>query len=213
NVYVVGNTVIDALLFGLRKIQNNKNLKEKIESFFSAQIHYKQGDKIILVTGHRRESFGEGFENICKALKELALEYRDIKIVYPVHLNPNVKEPVYRILKDIENLYLLEPLDYPCFIWLLSKSYLVLTDSGGIQEEAPSLGKPVLVMREVTERIEGIQAGTAILIGTDAKKIVNSVKMLLEDSKKYKSMSKAVNPYGDGKASERVVDYLRKSLF
>lgn len=210
NIYVVGNTVIDALFLALKKIEKNKTLKEEIVSFFVDRIHYKKGDRVILVTGHRRESFGKGFENICLALKKIAQEFRDTKIVYPVHLNPNVKEPVYRILKGIKNLYLLDPLEYPYLVWLLSQCYLVLTDSGGIQEEAPSLGKPVLVMREVTERTEGIDAGTAKLVGTDIEKIVTSVSLLLKDLDRYNEMAKAINPYGDGKSSQRILKQVKK---
>lgn len=210
NVYVVGNTVIDALYMALKNIKSNQEIRTKIEKFFKSTIDYKESEKIILVTGHRRESFGEGFENICKALKKIASKYKEIKIIYPVHLNPNVREPVNRILNGIENICLLEPLDYPYLIWLLSKSYLVLTDSGGIQEEAPALGKPVLVMREVTERTEGIEAGTAMLVGTDIEKIVKYVSMLSEDSDKYNKMSMAINPYGDGKSSERIVKKIKK---
>jgi len=165
-----------------------------------------------LVTGHRRESFGEGFENICKALKEIAIQFPEIKIIYPVHLNPNVREPVNRILNGIANIYLIEPLEYPYLIWLMSKSYLVLTDSGGIQEEAPSLGKPVLVMRDVTERIEGIEAGTAKLVGTKKETIFKAVQSLIENQSEYQKMSKAVNPYGDGLASKRIVDIIRDNI-
>lgn len=209
NVWVVGNTVIDSLFWGLKIIEQKENLRKKIETYFNEFFDY-QKDKVILVTGHRRESFGEGFENICNALKEIALKYPEIKIIYPVHLNPNVRGPVNRILSNISNVHLIEPLEYPYLIWLMSKSYLVLTDSGGIQEEAPSLGKPVLVMRDVTERTEGIEAGTAMLVGTSKKSIVYSVSMLLEDKSVYDRMSKAINPYGDGKTSERVVNILEK---
>lgn len=207
NVYVVGNTVIDALLLGLDIIKREK--EEKYYKYFDF-IDFSK--KIILVTGHRRESFGKPFENICLALKEISDNFNDIEIVYPVHLNPNVREPVNKILKDQKNIHLIEPLEYPYLIWLMNKSYLVLTDSGGIQEEAPSLGKPVLVMREVTERIEGIQAGTAKLVGTDKNTIINEVKDLLENHNEYKKMANAVNPYGDGKASKRIVKCMLKKL-
>ena len=206
NVWVVGNTVIDALFLGL-KIVNSKRNKNKYEDYFRFLDLNK---KIILVTGHRRESFGEGFENICSALKEIALNFSDIEIVYPVHLNPNVKEPVYRILRDINNVYLIEPLDYPYLIWLMSKSYLILTDSGGIQEEAPSLNKPVLVMRDVTERIEGINAGTAKLVGTKKNDIINEVGVLIIERSRYENMSMSINPYGDGNSAEKIYDIISK---
>lgn len=207
NVWVVGNTVIDALFLGLKIIQENGELKSKIESYFNSI--FEDGEKIILVTGHRRESFGEGFENICNALREISLIRPDIKIIYPVHLNPNVREPVNKILKGLKNVFLIEPLDYPYLIWLMSKCYLVLTDSGGIQEEAPSLGKPVLVMRDVTERIEGIEAGTAKLVGTNKKNIVEETIYLIENEKEYEKLAKAINPYGDGKTCERIVEIIK----
>lgn len=200
NIWEVGNTVIDALFSGLEIIRS-KNLDLNLD--FSK--------KIILVTGHRRENFGKPLENICQALKDLAEKYPDIQIVYPVHPNPNVKDVVYKILDDIKNIYLVEPLDYPNLISLMQKSYFIITDSGGIQEEAPSLGKPILVTREVTERQEGIQAGTAKLVGTDINKIKKEVVELLENEEQYQKMSKAVNPYGDGKTSERIIDILKKN--
>ena len=206
NIYVVGNTVIDALFLGL-------DLIKKID----AQIFQEQfqnidfSKKIILVTGHRRESFGLPFENICNALKQIALNY-DVEIVYPVHLNPNVRKPVNRILKNVKNIHLLEPLDYPALLWLMNKSYLVLTDSGGIQEEAPSLGKPVLVMREVTERREGIEAGTAKLVGTDTSRIFQETKKLLENISVYNEMAKKKNPYGDGTAAKQILEILKTKL-
>lgn len=212
NLWVVGNTVIDALFWGLDRINQSSQLRKSIEKFFNSKLDIKNS-KIILVTGHRRESFGEGFKNICNALKEVALRFKDVQIVYPVHLNPNVRKPVDEILKNIKNVYLLEPLEYPYLIWLMSKSYLVLTDSGGIQEEAPSLGKPVLVMREVTERTEGIEAGTAMLVGTKKENIVESVSRLIEEPKLYEKMSKSINPYGDGKASKRIVDIIKKIYY
>ncbi|MDW7972572.1 MAG: UDP-N-acetylglucosamine 2-epimerase (non-hydrolyzing) [Thermodesulfovibrio sp.] len=212
NVWVVGNTVIDALFLGLDIINKDKNIESEIKSFFEEVISYNDKDRIILVTGHRRENFGKGFENICNALKEIAGTYKEFKIVYPVHLNPNVRKPVFDILKELENVYLIEPLPYHLLIWLMSKSYLVLTDSGGIQEEAPSLGKPLLVMREVTERIEGIINGTADLVGTDKQKIVNGVRELIENKNKYQRMAKATNPYGDGKSSDRILEILKEIL-
>ena len=207
NIWVVGNTVIDALFLGLLII------KEQGEELYYK--HFKFLDfskKIILVTGHRRESFGEPFKNICFALKEIADSFEDVEIVYPVHLNPNVRKPVNEILKGHPRIHLIEPLEYPYLIWLMNKSYLVLTDSGGIQEEAPSLGKPVLVMRNVTERTEGITAGTAKLVGTNREKIISQTAKLLEKSDEYDKMAKAVNPYGDGKASERIVKILTETV-
>ncbi len=187
-----------------------KNTNEKKYKDYFDFINFSK--KIILVTGHRRESFGEPFENICHSMKELSEKYEDLEFVYPVHLNPNVREPVNRILKGKKNIHLIEPLDYPYLIWLMNKSYFVLTDSGGIQEEAPSLGKPVLVMREVTERIEGIGAGTAKLVGTDKIKIIKEATKLIEDKRYYEKMSKAVNPYGDGTTSKKIVKILKKLL-
>ncbi len=206
NVYVVGNTVIDALFLGLDIIKEHGE-----EQYYKHFDFIDFSKRIILVTGHRRESFGKPFENICYALKEIA-ERKDVEIVYPVHLNPNVREPVNRILKGINNIHLIEPLEYPYLIWLMNKSYIVLTDSGGIQEEAPSLGKPVLVMREVTERIEGIEAGTAKLVGTDKEKIVKEATKLLDNEEEYEKMAKAVNPYGDGKASERIENIIKYNI-
>ena len=199
NVWEVGNTVIDALLLGLKIIHTQGD--EPYLSFFR-NIDFSK--KIILVTGHRRESFGEPFEAICLALKEIVASHPDTEIVYPVHLNPNVTEPVYRILGNQPRIHLMEPLSYPRLIWLMSRSYLVLTDSGGIQEEAPSLGKPVLVMREVTERTEGIQAGTARLVGRDKQVIIEQTGMLLRDPQLYQAMSYAVNPYGDGHSADQI---------
>jgi len=199
----VGNTVIDALLLGLDIIKKNES---------DYRTHFENIDlekKIILVTGHRRESFGEPFENICKAIKTIASNHPEIEIVYPVHLNPNVREVVGRVLSDLDNVKLIEPLDYPRLIWLMNQSHIVLTDSGGIQEEAPSLGKPVLVMRDVTERMEGVHAGTAKLVGTDYDKIVSETELLLTDQHAYETMAKSVNPYGDGTTSQQVLDYLK----
>jgi len=199
NVYVVGNTVIDALFLGLAII--NEHEDSKIRNQLSSIDLTK---KIILVTGHRRESFGEGFNHICQALKQIAESHTDVQIVYPVHLNPNVLQPVYKSLAGVPNILLLEPLDYPSFIWLMEKCYLVLTDSGGVQEEAPSLGKPVLVMRDITERTDGIRAGTARLVGTAEESIVTNIEVLLADKEEYELMAHSVNPYGDGQASLRV---------
>lgn len=200
NVWVVGNTVIDSLFLGLKIM---KNYGDKTYRKFFDFVDFSK--KIILVTGHRRESFGKPFENICDALREIAVRFNNVEIVYPVHLNPNVREPVNRILGKHERIHLIEPLEYPYFIWLMNKSYIVVTDSGGIQEEAPSLGKPILVMREVTERVEGIFSGTARLVGTNKAKIIAGIEELLTDKNKYHYMAKAMNPYGDGKTSERII--------
>jgi len=205
SIFVVGNTVIDALLYGLDKV---RDLRPEDFGDSLKSIDFQDfSKKIILVTGHRRESFGEPFEKICHAIRGLA-KRKDVIIVYPVHLNPNVRKPVYDILRGLDNVYLIDPLDYPALIWLMKESYLILTDSGGIQEEAPSIGKPVLVMREVTERIEGIEAGTAILVGTDTARILGEASHILDDREAYLRMSAAHNPYGDGKASEKIKEVL-----
>jgi UDP-N-acetylglucosamine 2-epimerase (non-hydrolysing) len=163
--------------------------------------------RVIAITGHRRENFGEGFEQLCMAIKNIAQQYVDVQLIYPVHLNPYVQEPVNRILGNLSNVHLIKPLDYPGFIYLMQHSYLILTDSGGVQEEAPSLGKPVLVMRDTTERPEAVQAGTVKLTGTNFRTILNEIKSLLDDEDAYDRMSKAINPYGDGKAAQRIADY------
>jgi len=206
NVYIVGNTVIDALQLGLNLIKAQGDAEYRREFGF-----LDPAKRIILVTGHRRESFGGGMERICDALKVLASTCQNTQIVYPVHLNPNVQEPVRRILGGLPTVHLIEPIGYPSMLWLLDQSAIVLTDSGGIQEEAPALGKPVLVMRDKTERIEGIQAGTAILVGTDPEKIVAETRKLLDDGEAYKAMAKAVNPYGDGTTSEQIMKILSES--
>jgi UDP-N-acetylglucosamine 2-epimerase (non-hydrolysing) len=203
NVWNVGNTVIDALYMGLNILKEQGDAKY-IKYFDFIDF----SKKIILVTGHRRESFGEPFENMCSAMKSIVEKNNDIQIVYPVHLNPNVREPVNRILNNDARIHLIEPLDYPYLIWLMNKSYMVLTDSGGIQEEAPSLGKPVLVMRDVTERTEGIDAGTALLVGTDKDRIFTEADKLINNKQHYEKMSNAVNPYGDGTTSRQIVDIL-----
>lgn len=210
NIIVTGNTVIDALFHIQKVLESNEPLKSSLKEQFSFLDHNK---KVILVTGHRRESFGEGFENICKALASIARDYPDAQIVYPVHLNPNVQEPVNRILKNIDNIYLIEPQQYLPFTYLMGKAHIILTDSGGIQEEAPSLGKPVLVMRNTTERPEAIDAGTVKLIGTDQDRIVKEIKLLMDDNSEYKKMSQAHNPYGDGMAVKRIVDVISKKDF
>lgn len=201
SIFVTGNTVIDALLEVAKSVQS-KDIK--------IAGYEVTNRKIILVTGHRRENFGEGFLNICKALKEIALEHQDIDIVYPVHLNPNVQKPVFEFLSDISNIYLIKPLDYEPFVYLMSKSYIILTDSGGVQEEAPSLGKPVLVMRDTTERPEAVEAGTVKLVGTDRDLIVSSINELLNNKKMYKKMSEAHNPYGDGKACKKIINFIKE---
>lgn len=213
NVIITGNTVIDALLLALDKIKNDKDLESQIINQLS-DLNYKIQDnkKIILVTGHRRENHGQGFINICEALKTIALDNPSFDIVYPVHLNPNVQKPVKEILSNISNIYLIEPLQYEQFIYLMNKSYFIITDSGGVQEEAPSLGKPVLVMRDTTERPEALEAGTVKLVGTDTKLIIKEAQKLIDDKIEYENMSKAHNPYGDGKACEKIVKFLKESL-
>ena len=208
-IFVTGNTVIDALLLAVDIINTKDGLKEKIHCVINEKGYkVKEGQKYILVTGHRRENFGEGFENICCALKEIAQRYLDVDIVYPVHLNPNVQKPVYELLSSVSNIYLMEPLDYLPFVFLMQYSYIILSDSGGVQEEAPSLGKPVLVMRDTTERPEAVEAGTVKLVGTDKIKIVESVCALLENKEEYNKMALAHNPYGDGKACERIINIM-----
>jgi len=216
-VWVTGNTVIDALM---HVVKSQVNQKDRVRGFegsrarglFNSKLNKTNNSRLILVTGHRRESFGEGFENICQALKTIAQKRNDVIIVYPVHLNPNVRQPVNAILKDIDNVVLIEPIDYAPFVSLMNKSYLILTDSGGIQEEAPSLGKPVLVMRNTTERPEGVEAGVVRLVGTNRDSIVENVFELLDKKDVYEGMSKKANPYGDGKAAERIVDILSSML-
>lgn len=203
NILVTGNTVIDALLLAQDKLLNySDNELENLKDIINPK------KKIILVTGHRRENFGEGFLNICKALKEISSN-KDVQIIYPVHLNPNVQKPVYEILSGIDNIFLIAPLSYPSFVYLMKSSYIILTDSGGVQEEAPSLSKPVLVMRDTTERPEALEANTVALVGTDFNKIVNSVNDLLFNSKSYRDMISGKNPYGDGKASRLIADFLK----
>ncbi len=210
NIIVTGNTVIDSLFMVVDKINSDKALRSSIDSqIASLGFSYNNERKMVLVTGHRRENFGEGFLNICNGLKELAQKYSDVDFVYPVHLNPNVQKPVNAILTGINNVYLIEPLDYLPFVYLLNRCHLVLTDSGGVQEEAPSLGKPVLVMRDTTERPEALEAGTVMLVGTDKETIIKYVSLLLEDELKYKKMSYAHNPYGDGTASMKIINYLK----
>lgn len=204
-VHVTGNTVIDALLDVVKKLEASSSLKTALENQFS---FIRNAEKLILVTGHRRESFGGGFERICHALVDTAKAFPDVEIVYPVHLNPNVREPINRLLSGIDNIHLIEPLDYLPFVYLMNQSFIILTDSGGIQEEAPSLGKPVLVMRETTERPEAVEAGTVKLVGTERNAIAENLKLLLTDTAAYESMSFAHNPYGDGNACQRIIEVL-----
>lgn len=208
NISVTGNTVIDALLLVKQQIENDTDLSNTLAGQFPMLDESK---KLILVTGHRRESFGNGFERICEALAQTAKSHPDCQILYPVHLNPNVQEPVKRILKDVDNVHLIEPQQYLPFVYLMNRSHIILTDSGGIQEEAPSLGKPVLVMRDTTERPEAVDAGTVKLVGTDVAKITSALNELLTDDTAYKEMSRAHNPYGDGKACQRICDILAKN--
>lgn len=212
NIIVTGNTVIDALFLALDKIKSNKHLETEIVQHL-AMLNYqlKEDKKIILVTGHRRENHGQGFINICTALKEIAQKNPQIDIVYPVHLNPNVQKPVKELLSDIKNIYLIEPLQYEQFIYMMDKSYFIITDSGGVQEEAPSLGKPVLVMRDTTERPEALEAGTVKLVGTDTALIIAEAQELLDNVQAYEGMSRASNPYGDGHACEKIVQFLKES--
>jgi UDP-N-acetylglucosamine 2-epimerase (non-hydrolysing) len=207
-IFVTGNTVIDALFWVRDRVLSNETLRNELSQRYPFLAN---GKKMILVTGHRRESFGRGFEHICHALAEIAATHPDVQIVYPVHLNPNVSEPVNRILGHVENVILIEPQDYLPFVWLMNHAWLILTDSGGIQEEAPSLGKPVLVMRDATERPEAIDAGTVRLVGTDSRRIVDEVSRLLHDENEYQAMSRAHNPYGDGQACERILSALKNN--
>ena len=212
DIIVTGNTVIDTLFMVRDKINADDELRSEIADKTKALGYEYSNKRLVLVTGHRRENFGEGFLNICSGLKELAQKHQDVDFVYPVHLNPNVQKPVKEILAGINNVYLIDPLEYLPFVYLLNKCHLVLTDSGGVQEEAPSLGKPVLVMRDTTERPEALDAGTVTLVGTNKETIISNVSRLLEDEVSYKKMSYAHNPYGDGSASARIVNYFKKEL-
>ena len=207
-----GNTVIDALQWVTQKIESSDELKAAIsEKLQQAGLTTSLSDKrYVLITGHRRENFGQGFDNICSALKQLAESYPDVHFVYPVHLNPNVQKPVRSLLADLSNVHLIEPLGYEPFVWLMQNCQLVLTDSGGVQEEAPGLGKPVLVMRDTTERPEAVEAGTVKLVGTAADTIVSEVSRLLSDDDAYAVMSRAHNPYGDGKACKKIAEFLKR---
>lgn len=216
NIIVTGNTVIDALYWVVDKIKNNKELDNELEDILSKAGYdvnrLNNGKKLVLITGHRRENFGDGFINMCTAIKDLTVKYPDLDFVYPMHLNPNVRKPIHEVfgenLSGLKNMFFIEPLEYLSFVYLMEKSSIVLTDSGGIQEEAPGLGKPVLVMRDTTERPEALDAGTVKLVGTDYNKIVNEVSSLIDDKAAYEKMSKAVNPYGDGLACGRIVNAL-----
>ena len=217
SITVTGNTVIDALYWVVNKIKENCALNNELKELL-AQAGYDvtrldSGRKLVLITGHRRENFGDGFINMCTAIKDLTLKYPEVDFVYPMHLNPNVRKPIHEVfgenLNGLGNMFFIEPLEYLSFVYLMEKSTIVLTDSGGIQEEAPGLGKPVLVMRDTTERPEALEAGTVKLVGTDYNKIVSEVSLLLEDKAHYDAMSKAVNPYGDGLACGRIVEALK----
>ena len=218
-ITVTGNTVIDALYWVVEKIKNDKDLSMELQDILLKAGYntnrLNTGRRLVLITGHRRENFGDGFIHICNAIKTLTQNYPDVDFVYPMHLNPNVRKPIHEVfgedLSDLGNMFFIEPLEYLSFVYLMEKSSIVLTDSGGIQEEAPGLGKPVLVMRNTTERPEALDAGTVKLVGTDYDTIVNSISTLLNNKEEYNKMSKAVNPYGDGKACGRIVDFIRKN--
>ena len=218
-ITITGNTVIDALYWVVDKIKSDKFLDSELEDLLKCAGYDVSrlvggGKKLVLITGHRRENFGEGFINMCMAIKDLTKKYPDVDFVYPMHLNPNVRKPIHDVfgedLSNLGNMFFIEPLEYLSFVYLMEKSMIVLTDSGGIQEEAPGLGKPVLVMRDTTERPEALDAGTVKLVGTDYGKIMNEVSILLDDYAAYEKMSKAVNPYGDGKACGRIVERMRR---
>ena len=214
SIYVTGNTVIDALLWVVKKIDEDKALNYELKKILKTSGYdvnrLNNGKKLVLITGHRRENFGTGFSNICNALHSLKNKYQDVDFVYPMHLNPNVRKPIHEVfgedLCNLGNMFFIEPLDYLSFVYLMKKSYIVLTDSGGIQEEAPGLGKPVLVMRDTTERPEAVKAGTVKLVGTNYNKIIDEVSALIENNEYYNSMSKATNPYGDGNACSRIIN-------
>ena len=209
-IIITGNTIIDALHLVLKKIDVDINKEKEITLRLNERLPIDwKVTRFVLITGHRRENFGQGFRDICAAIKDLALRNPDIHFVYPVHFNPNVQKPVNEILLGLDNVWLIEPLEYQEFVYLLKQSYLVLTDSGGIQEEAPSLGIPVLVMRDVTERPEGVEAGTVKLVGASKENIIFNIELLLNDEALYEKMSQAHNPYGDGKACDRIVEYIR----
>jgi UDP-N-acetylglucosamine 2-epimerase (non-hydrolysing) len=217
SIIVTGNSVIDALYWVVDKIKADKSLSAELKGILATAGYnierLSEGKKLVLITGHRRENFGDGFMNMCTAIKDLSHKYPDVDFVYPMHLNPNVRKPIHEVfgedLSNLGNMFFIEPLEYLSFVYLMEKSTIVLTDSGGIQEEAPGLGKPVLVMRDTTERPEALDAGTVKLVGTDYNKIITEVSLLLDDQEYYDKMSKAVNPYGDGLACGRIVDTLK----
>lgn len=216
-IFVTGNTVIDALYWVVDRIKSDKDLDaELVTALKTAGYDTCRGKRIVLITGHRRENFGDGFINICNAIKDLSCRYPDVDFVYPMHLNPNVRRPIHKVfgqdLSDLDNMFFIDPLEYLSFVYLMEKSSVVLTDSGGIQEEAPGLGKPVLVMRETTERPEALEAGTVKLVGTDYDRIVEEMSVLLDSSEAYERMSRAVNPYGDGKACGRIISKLAHGI-
>lgn len=207
-IIITGNTVIDALQESVKKVTQIEYINPEIEKLKKI---LKSSKEFILVTGHRRENFGQGFINICHALKEIALTRKNIQIIYPVHLNPQVQQPVTEILTNIENIHLISPLSYPSFVWAMNMAKIIITDSGGVQEEAPSLGKPVLVMRDTTERPEAVEAGTVLLVGTNREKIITETFDLLDNTKRYTTMSRIENPYGDGHACQRIIDFFCKN--
>jgi UDP-N-acetylglucosamine 2-epimerase (non-hydrolysing) len=207
SILVTGNTVIDALDYSVKKLNTNNYSDKEIQQLLNIVDFNK---KIILITGHRRENHGQGFIDICLALKTIAENNPDTQLIYPVHLNPNVQKPVYELLENINNIKLIDPLSYPAFVWLMEKSYLIITDSGGVQEEAPSLGKPVLVMRNTTERPEAVDAGTVILVGTNTQRIIEETENLLNNKNRYEEMTKLHNPYGDGNAATRIVNFIKQ---
>lgn len=211
NVVVVGNSVIDSLLWMVNKINSDSDLNQNLTRYFQ-EMGLDLNKRTILITGHRRENFGEGFVNICEAIKSIALAHPEIQLIYPVHLNPNVQKPVNTILAGLANVHLIEPQDYQPFVFLMQKAYIILTDSGGVQEEAPSLKKPVLVMRDTTERPEAVNEGTVKLVGTDRNLIISSINELLQGGELYQAMTKARNPYGDGNTSRLVLEYLLNNL-
>ncbi|NOY49445.1 MAG: UDP-N-acetylglucosamine 2-epimerase (non-hydrolyzing), partial [Chlorobi bacterium] len=215
-IAITGNTVIDALFLASKKIKENPYLQKEISTILRKELgeNFQEilESRYFLVTGHRRENFGDGIINICQALKQIAMKFPKVSIIYPVHLNPNVYKPVFKLLSDLDNVHLINPLSYLPFVFLLEKSYIVLTDSGGLQEEAPSFGKPVLVMRDTTERPEAINAGTVKLVGTDKNKIFAEASRLLNDQNYYLSMAKTHNPYGDGSAAKKIVSFLKKEF-
>lgn len=209
NILHCGNTVIDALMYSVQKIKATEHHASVLTSLYTGDL---KNERVILITGHRRENFGEGFENICKAIKLLAEQYKNVRFIYPVHLNPRVRGTVFEMLGNTPNIHLIEPLEYPEFISLMNRSYMILTDSGGVQEEAPSLKKPVIVFRDNTERPEAVEAGMVKIVGTQTKDIVEAFVTIYEDSNVYETMIKGVNPYGDGSAADKIIEFIEKQL-